>query len=100
MERDALRRQNELPSEDEATVTAGRPTGPAGPVDETPDQPRGGRDAAESPEKSPDEVSARLLATRMALEGSGRDQICEAVEASYDIEAAGSLVDDLLERLG
>lgn len=57
-----------------------------------------GSDAAE-PAQQDDEVSARLVATRLALEGVEREQIREKIEATYDLEDADSLIDDVLERL-
>ena len=47
-----------------------------------------------------DEVSARLVATRLALEGAEREQILEKLGASYELDDVDSLVDDVLERLG
>ncbi|MEX0621015.1 MAG: hypothetical protein WD181_05475 [Solirubrobacterales bacterium] len=46
-----------------------------------------------------DEVSARLVATRLALEGAEREQIREKLEATYDLEDTDSLIDDVLKRL-
>jgi hypothetical protein len=46
------------------------------------------------------EVSARLVATRLALEGTGRDEIVERVSGQWEVEDAGRLVDDVLARLG
>ena len=51
------------------------------------------------PGKQADEVSARLVATRLALEGVERDRIRERLEQTYDLDDTASLVDDVLERL-
>jgi hypothetical protein len=48
---------------------------------------------------SQDEVSARLVATKMALDGSGRDEIVARLDASYDLPDPGGVVDDVLARL-
>ena len=60
---------------------------------------RRGSSARASRNRDDDEVSARLVATRLALEGAEREQIREKLEASYDLDDADSLIDDVLERL-
>jgi cell division septum initiation protein DivIVA len=53
----------------------------------------------ESPESSDDEISARLTATRLALEGIGREQIRERLDEAYRLDDPDSLIDDVLARL-
>ena len=49
--------------------------------------------------RSEDEVSARLVATRLALEGVDREEIVARLAEDYEIEEADALVDDVLARL-
>jgi hypothetical protein len=103
VERDALRRQlgdgtssagQALPPAEVATETDAAPAEPeAGPAA---DAPAADLEEAAQPD---DEVSARLVATRLALEGADREQIREKLESTYDLEDTDSLVDDVLERL-
>jgi hypothetical protein len=100
VEREALRRNAAPPA-------AGLPRQPE-PADptraeparvepETPVSEPAGPDAEEG---SQDEVSARLVATKMALDGANRDAIVAHLSASYDLADAGGVVDDVLARLG
>lgn len=106
VERDALRRAAPDPAQDTFTPAPEPPDPtpePAAP-DPTlePAQPEPIAVETERPLKasrSGDEVSARLVATRLALEGVEREQIREKLEATYDLEDADSLIDDVLERL-
>lgn len=98
VERDALRRQPFPPQRPEDRVASqpepegpGPGTTPEAAIAEVPDKPGATR--------SDDEVSARLVATRLALEGVEREQIREKLESTYDLEDADSLIDDVLERL-
>ena len=68
------------------------PTGPE-PV------PTGPEPSADSQERSDDEVSARLVATRLSLEGSGREEIVAVLEDRYQLEDPAGLVEDVLTRL-
>jgi hypothetical protein len=101
--RDALRRQNE-----ESAALAQKSSVPAPDATESalePAHPDTGTEGVTpaagpaEPAQPDDEVSARLVATRLALEGAEREQIREKLEATYDLEDADSLVDDVLERL-
>ncbi len=52
----------------------------------------------ESP-SSGDEVSARLVATRFALEGAGHDDIVARLADAYELDDIEALVEDVLSRL-
>lgn len=45
------------------------------------------------------EVSARLIATKMAMDGEERDAIRSRLDA-YDLEDPDGLIDDIIERVG
>jgi hypothetical protein len=105
VERDTLRLQAH------AAAAAGTGNGPAAGLPLEPEAPSA-TDAGEAAEsvraadpqaaqsdRDDDEVSARLVATRLALEGVEREQIREKLEATYDLEDSDSLIDDVLERL-
>ena len=120
VERDALRRQSEetrQPQPDSPAASTepeppvampggSQPIEPAesGTVEPEPTGPEpvptGPEPSADSLERSDDEVSARLVATRLALEGAGREQIREKLDSAYELDDIDSLVDDVLERLG
>jgi hypothetical protein len=46
-----------------------------------------------------DEVSARLVATRLALEGSEREEIVSRLTGEYELDDPDGLVEDVLSRL-
>lgn len=48
---------------------------------------------------SGDEVAARLLATKLAMEGKSRDTIVMQLAAEHDVADPGALVEDILTRL-
>ncbi len=58
-------------------------------------------EAADAGKATPDEaeVAAKLLASKLALEGKSRDTIVMQVAAQHEIESPGALVDDVLARL-
>jgi cell division septum initiation protein DivIVA len=51
------------------------------------------------PDRDDDEVSARLVATRLALEGVEREEILRKLEATYNLPDTGALIDDVLARV-
>ncbi len=54
------------------------------------------------PEPAPadaDEVAARLLASKLALEGKSRDTIVMQLAAEHEVSDPGAIVDDVLARL-
>lgn len=73
-------------------------TGPAGDAGEAggPESESGTASPA-TPDES--EVAARLLASRLALEGLSRDTIVMRLAAEHEINDPGAMVDDVLARL-
>ncbi len=49
--------------------------------------------------RTEDEVSARLVATRMALEGADRDEIRLKLSEGYELADLDALLDDVIERV-
>jgi hypothetical protein len=113
VERDALRRRRagvvlpdpgdsgaELPSTGAVPVSADVPADAPEPAGES--HPGASPDhgpPADSATPGDDEVSARLVATRLALEGSERDDIVSRLAEAYELEDPRTLVDDVLTRL-
>jgi cell division septum initiation protein DivIVA len=100
VERDALRRQVAEPPDraPEETRPHQAPAVPEPPAVES-DRPAEPEATNGEPAQQDEEVSARLVATRLAMEGTGREQIREKLEQTYDLDDVDSLVDDVLERL-
>jgi len=108
LERDILRRQLE-----EARATEPGPSGlpepgpdplmnlgaeqEKAPVDSLPADPEPDESAGSAPGE--DEVAARLLASKLAMEGKSRDTIVMQLAAEHEIEDPGALVDDVLAHL-
>lgn len=106
VERDALRLQarTAVAAVTEGAAESDPPTGGAGSsvsagADAEAGPVRPASPEVGQPDRDDDEVSARLVATRLVLEGTGRQQIREKLEAAYDLEDADSVIDDVLERL-
>lgn len=59
-----------------------------------------GGEAQAAAQASDDEVSARLVATKMVMDGAERESIRERLEREYDLSDTDGLIDDLFERLG
>lgn len=51
-----------------------------------------------APGRSADQTAARIVATKMALDGSSRDEIAAHLTSNYDVEGAEKLADDVLAR--
>lgn len=105
VERNALRRRPEDARQTESEVDAGRTAEPDAPspvgaepsgLQPVPTRPERAVDPVVRPD---DEVSARLVATRLALEGSERDEIVGRLTDSYELEDPAALVEDVLARL-
>jgi DivIVA domain-containing protein len=106
VEREALRRQAVDASPAEVEVISEAATPPAGnrvpepeavtpaPVTKGEPQPRPPSSPAE------DEVSARLIATKMTLDGVDRETIRLRLADGYDLEDLDALLDDVIERVG
>lgn len=99
VERDALRRQigeaepaapAPTPSPEAPAPEAQAPAEPAAPTEPP----------APSAAPAGDEVSARLLATKMALDGTDRETIRLRLADGYDVEDLDVLLDDVIERVG
>jgi hypothetical protein len=107
VERDALRTNLETESAEPEPAPAAEPDPEPEPereLEPEPDLEPEAEGAAGQSEPAPtvkedDEVSARLVATRLALEGTEREQIRQKLEANYELEDTDSLIDDVLERL-
>ena len=61
----------------------------------TPDEPA---DEDGNGERSGDKSAARLVAMKMALDGSSREEIEEHLAENYDVEHTEKLLDDVLAR--
>lgn len=67
------------------------------PVEELPADPEPDEGAGAAPGE--DEVAARLLASKLAMEGKGRDTIVMQLAAEHEVDDPGALVDDVLSHL-
>ncbi len=113
VERDALRAHAEqavttevtseplpLPDHEPESVTTEADLETAAPVTSEPADVKPLESEADpTPPGGDDEVSARLVATRLALEGSDRDEITARIVGEYEIEDPAGLVEDVLSRL-
>jgi len=94
VERDTLRRQLE---EARASRPVASDSAPEAPVEaSTEPAPETAAPAASSNE---DEVAARLMASKLALEGKERETILMKLAAEHDLEDPAALVDDVLAKL-
>ena len=72
---------------------------PAPPPDEAdPPAPDAPADTASNGGADSDKSAARLVAMKMALDGSSREEIEAHLEANYDVEHRDKLLDDVLAR--
>ena len=87
-----------------AALDASSPAGPAPPepVEAGKDRPDDAEaESAPAPASGEDEeVSARLVATRLALEGCEQEEIVSRLAETYDLANLETLVQDVLDRLG
>jgi len=108
VERDKLRAQLDEAREHEDGPTGLPEPGPdplsqlggeetAAPVESLPADPEPDEAAGDAP--GADEVAARLLASRLAMEGKSRETIIMQLAAEHEIPDPGALVDDVLNRL-
>jgi len=104
VERDALRRQSADSSSAEVEVISEAATPPGGDdvpvlspssVLASPGEPKAQPPASHAT----DEVSARLIATRMALDGVEREDIRLRLADGYDLDDLDALLDDVIERV-
>jgi hypothetical protein len=113
VERDALRRQLEAARAVQSGPDPVNPPRPAAQPDPASSEldPPSSESASESEQPEPqeedpahaarpdEEVSARLVASKLALDGVDREQIREKLESAFDLDDPDSLLDDVLERL-
>ncbi|MGB0120678.1 MAG: hypothetical protein WBP55_06985 [Solirubrobacterales bacterium] len=107
VERDAMRRQvpaaagptgaevpskAAVPGQEDSTATSISPVTP-------PSSPPAAPKAREAGSGADEEVSARLIATKMALENVDRESIRKRLEDSYELEDVDALLADVLERV-
>lgn len=97
VERDALRRPDSPDGRDEPADAATSP-GTAPESDDGSGSASGATGRSET--GGDEEVSARLVATKMAMDGADRSSIRERLEHDYELSDTGGLIDDLFERLG
>jgi cell division septum initiation protein DivIVA len=75
---------------------------PSPPPEPTPEPPSAVDGAASVPSASNggDDSAARLVAMKMALDGSGREQIAAELDAKFGASDRAALLDDVLARAG
>jgi hypothetical protein len=83
------------PGPDPLENLGGEQTG--APVESLPADPEPAEEAGAAPGE--DEVAARLLASKLAMEGKSRDTIVMQLAAEHDVDDPGALVDDVLSHL-
>ncbi len=77
------------------------PPAPAQPDRESPELANGDGFAtrgSRASERSHDPTAARIVAMKMALDGSSREEITIHIDENYDVEATEKLVDDVVSR--
>lgn len=67
------------------------------PVEALPADPEPDQGAGAAPGE--DEIAARLLASKLAMEGKSRDTIVMQLAAEHEVDDPGGLVDDVLAKL-
>jgi hypothetical protein len=104
VERDTLRTQlADARAHEEAP--SGLPEAGPDPLESLPAAPDPDPVVGEAPEQNAapvageGEVEARLLATKLAMEGKSRDTIVMQLAAGHEVADPGALVDDVLARL-
>lgn len=108
VEREALRRQTADASPAEVEVISEAATPPVGnrvPAEPAPAAAAGPTTTGEPRPQPPsshaeDEVSARLIATKMTLDGADRETIRLRLADGYDVDDLDALLDDVIERVG
>ena len=66
--------------------------------DPVPDEPGDAAAEAENGDRSADKSAARLVAMKMALDGSSREEIEAHLAANYELDNTAKLLDDVLAR--
>ncbi|MDX6636594.1 MAG: hypothetical protein QOJ01_105, partial [Solirubrobacterales bacterium] len=87
-----------------AAPPAPQPTPPAAPPEPEPEPPK---PAAEPPKPAPvsglaggDESAARLVAMKLALDGTSRDDVRSKLSAEYSVADLDGLLDDVFAKAG
>jgi cell division septum initiation protein DivIVA len=89
------------PEVDPSPVTVPEPTPPREPEPEPPTIPEPQPDApAPAASNGADEQAARLVAMKMALDGSSREEIAKHLSANYELADTDGLLDAVFERAG
>lgn len=89
------------PEVDPSPVTVPEPTPAREPEPEPPTIPEPQPDAPVEPAANgASEQAARLVAMKMALDGSSREEIAEHLGRNYDLARTGELLDAVFERVG
>jgi len=70
-----------------------QPPAPAQPDREAPEASNGSSD-----DRSHDSTAARIVAMKMALDGSSRDEISSHIDDNYEIDNSQKLLDDVMAR--
>lgn len=83
----------------EAIRGADRTRPQPGPVAVAPEAPRRDESHPADGGRSEDQVSARLVVSKLHLEGTGRDEIVDRIVADYSLEDPQGLVDEVIEGL-
>ena len=82
------------PEVDPSPVTVPEPEPPSIP-EPSPEPP-----APAAANGSPDEGAARLVAMKMALDGSSREEVAKRLESQYELADSGELLDSVFARVG
>jgi cell division septum initiation protein DivIVA len=100
IECDAVRRQLETAPRDTLSAPQARPLAASDkPADEAKREAPPAASKGDGSTHSDEEVSARLVATQLALDGADRERIRAKLDGSFDLKNVDSLIDDVLARL-
>lgn len=88
------------PEVDPSPVTVPEPTPPREPEPEPPTIPEPQPDVPPPAANGADEQAARLVAMKMALDGSSREDVEKHLAANYEVADTGELLDQVFARAG
>ncbi|MGH2981100.1 MAG: DivIVA domain-containing protein [Solirubrobacterales bacterium] len=88
------------PEVDPTPVTVPEPTPPREPEPEPPAIPEPQPEIPPPAANGADEQAARLVAMKMALDGSSREDVAKHLAANYELADSGELLDAVFERVG
>jgi DivIVA domain-containing protein len=86
------------PEVDPSPVTVPEPEPPREPEPEPPSIPEPQPDPPAPAANGADEQAARLVAMKMALDGSSRDEVAKHLAQKYELSDPGELLDQVFER--